>query len=961
MRTRTIVLSLLVMGLMLTACSQPEQPLVAETPQEAAATLVETELPPDGETDTAVPEANGAEAPGEMIAGTVTVENISLAAREGAYDVSVSGFLPDGCTEVSAVSQSVTGSAIEIAVETERPADLMCTEAIVPFTEKVSLDTSGLAPGSYTVMANGVSAGQEIFVGEAGQGEMVPVSDEEQIMDTVWQWTSAVEPDQNVTEVPNPGSYTITLLEDGQATVKADCNQLMVSYTVDGHSLVFNMLGPSTLAFCGEQSVDNRFLSLLGSVNTWSLEEEQLILNTTGGASLTFASAGRPAGALTISPEQISLDTQGLPYSWQPVDVPLQAYDASQPPGPQGLPEHIQILFGANDPAARQPSDPVMFLIPVESYQAMYAANGDQSVAETMKRIAELAYALPEPAPASRYPALPAAPYSPVAGFNDLTVQLGAGTPTDLSASKNGYRAVSRWAQDANPAANQNLFYAYQGFTNDGHYLVSFFYPVRTDTLPDAPDLSQEEWDSFYADPETAINESAAQLNQLSASDFEPDLATLDALVSSLQIEGMVTSGIANKEWQWVEFGPAAEELEEISDPELYSVTFDDAGSFIFIADCNRGAGAYTVDGGFAGQLALQAGPMTLAACPAESRADDFLHFLFAVDEFRLLPGGETLELLLPGGGGVLRLQQAGTADLELPEPEAGAASGTIIADVGANVRLGPGTDYPVLGVAPLGTTGTIIGVSQDEQWWAFDVPQSSSVMGWVLSSLVAAENVDSVPVIPAPVKPVPEPLPKPISPSATLQFSADPTTIDEGGCSDLTWSVENIQAVWVYAQGADYEQYPVTGSGSQPVCPETTTVYEMRILHTDGTVELRAVTVRARPSASLADTSWIVSTLYGQFPLPGASLKVYFGDSGTLSANGGCNTFSGTYSAGNGTIAIGPLAGTLMSCGEALDMQDQTFTSALEAARTYSIEGSQLTLFDSAALETARLIIAAR
>ena len=45
------------------------------------------------------------------------------------------------------------------------------------------------------------------------------------------------------------------------------------------------------------------------------------------------------------------------------------------------------------------------------------------------------------------------------------------------------------------------------------------------------------------------------------------------------------------------------------------------------------------------------------------------------------------------------------------------------------------------------------------------------------------------------------------------------------------------------------------------------------------------------------------------------------------------------------------------MSCGEALDTQEQAYLSALEAARSVTIDGSQMTLFDGAGQELARLI----
>src|SRR5436190_12608477 len=57
-----------------------------------------------------------------------------------------------------------------------------------------------------------------------------------------------------------------------------------------------------------------------------------------------------PASALGILPQQVMLDLQGLPYTWQATEVAATLYDASQPPGPTGLPEHIEVTFTPINP-----------------------------------------------------------------------------------------------------------------------------------------------------------------------------------------------------------------------------------------------------------------------------------------------------------------------------------------------------------------------------------------------------------------------------------------------------------------------------------------------------------------------------------------------------------------------------------------------------------------------------------
>jgi inhibitor of cysteine peptidase len=46
----------------------------------------------------------------------------------------------------------------KVTITTKRPADKMCTEALVPFEESVALEVVGLPAGTYTVEVNGVTA-----------------------------------------------------------------------------------------------------------------------------------------------------------------------------------------------------------------------------------------------------------------------------------------------------------------------------------------------------------------------------------------------------------------------------------------------------------------------------------------------------------------------------------------------------------------------------------------------------------------------------------------------------------------------------------------------------------------------------------------------------------------------------------------------------------------------------------
>lgn len=788
------------------------------------------------------------------------------------------------------------------------------------------------------------------------------------LVNIIWQWAEMIETQPaSQTVVAQPERYQVVFLPDGTVNITADCNVVLGTYTLEGEALTIQT-GPSTLALCPEDSLDQTFLAFLAQVNRATLDGGRLFLYLANDAGRMGFNNGGPAGNLAaevgIDPSQVSLDTQGLPYSWQPVLVAESAYDQSQPPGPMGLPAHMQILFGVTDPADRQPQDPIMYIIPVEAYEQMWVAAGNDSVAQTMDRIWDLTVAIPFPAPTSGMPALPS---EEIGGVNDLAAQLGRPTATDFSASKNGYRFVGRWAQDANPVSNQGMQYVYQGFTNDGEYLVSFWYPVASATLPmDAASVSQEELDSFNADPQANIAENAAELNALPTSDWAPDLATLDALVASLEIQGMPGSGLPGNVWQYVARNFDGQMETPIGLTQTNTVVFNLDGTVSYVADCNTGTGTYAISGGMIGTIATQLGATTLVACPEGSNGQELTDTLASAQNFNIRPGGDLMELIRPAGGGYIVLRnlgpsEAGGPEVELPEPPAGTPIGTVIAPLGVNVRTGPSTAFAALGVAPYGTEGEIAGQSADGQWFMTPLPDSPTGQGWVSAAFIAVSGGGDIPVVaspPLPATPVPTATPMPTAtPSPTIQFTADSTVINQGQCTTLRWSVQNVQAVWVYPLGQPFDQFPVTGEGSQEVCPSFTTTYELRVQRTDGVVELRQVTVNVNVTNPLANSTWLVSTLnVNQVPLPDADLTLSF-TTDAVSAFGGCNNFNGGYTLSGSSLSIGPLAGTQVFCSDALNAQEAVYTGLLQSATSYQLVGFQLVLYDGAGNEIIRFL----
>jgi heat shock protein HslJ len=99
-----------------------------------------------------------------------------------------------------------------------------------------------------------------------------------------WRWLSVTDQSANdTTTVPNPENYTITFHDDGTFEGTADCNDIAGTYSTDnGFSIT---VGPSTLAFCGEASLDQVYLNLLNNVAAGGPDGAGgLALETAGGA-----------------------------------------------------------------------------------------------------------------------------------------------------------------------------------------------------------------------------------------------------------------------------------------------------------------------------------------------------------------------------------------------------------------------------------------------------------------------------------------------------------------------------------------------------------------------------------------------------------------------------------------------------------------------------------------------------
>ena len=167
---------------------------------------------------------------------------------------------------------------------------------------------------------------------------------------------------------------------------------------------------------------------------------------------------------------------------------------------------------------------PVISVYPVEAFKAK--SPPASAILEQMK-----IFLAEKPATADQIPFLPI--------FNAAQVFHSNLEYLDFQ-NGSGVRFLTEMAQYPAPVNNYDLFYTFQGLTSDGRYMVSMILPVNHPNLPSRPDsLSTDALEAMTQRYDQYRAEVAAELEAQPASSFTPDLDLLDAMVKSLEVEGI--------------------------------------------------------------------------------------------------------------------------------------------------------------------------------------------------------------------------------------------------------------------------------------------------------------------------------------------------------------------------------------------------------------------------------------
>jgi heat shock protein HslJ len=141
------------------------------------------------------------------------------------------------------------------------------------------------------------------------------------ITDIVWQWTSVSNKTTGEkTTVANPQVYTITFRDDGTLNGQADCNSFTGTYSQEGGFTI--TLGAMTMAACGENSMDQQYLQLLGSVVAGGPDGAGgLALETAGGEQRMEFVNGGPATSTAPAPAPApSSGITNIVWKWQTLE-----------------------------------------------------------------------------------------------------------------------------------------------------------------------------------------------------------------------------------------------------------------------------------------------------------------------------------------------------------------------------------------------------------------------------------------------------------------------------------------------------------------------------------------------------------------------------------------------------------------------------------------------------------------
>jgi hypothetical protein len=210
-----------------------------------------------------------------------------------------------------------------------------------------------------------------------------------------------------------------------------------------------------------------------------------------------------------------------LAASWACEIVPAEIPDTDTPEALL-LPSHFYFTFEGY-PLAGTVHAPQIYLFPVRNFED-YNEPGIEVITKLQKFLKDR--------PANVSGSIPFLPIFPAA--QAMRTQVAYLNFQNGS----GMRFLTQYDQAPIPINNHEMFYTFQGITLDGQYYVSVIMPVSHPNLPaDSSTIPGDDPAAFANNFPTYLQGIEQQLNDASASSFNPSLEMLDTMVQSLSIK----------------------------------------------------------------------------------------------------------------------------------------------------------------------------------------------------------------------------------------------------------------------------------------------------------------------------------------------------------------------------------------------------------------------------------------
>ena len=488
----------------------------------------------------------------------------------------------------------------------------------------------------------------------------------------VWNWTTSRGGDGDETMVENPPDYTLVFWPDGSFSFVADCNVGRGDYSLAEDGTLALTPGAMTRAACPSGSRDAEFLQSLSAANAMAFDESgDLILTLADSREVVFANGGQADDtAATESPEEqpdaADAGFTGLNLQWPgftdadgnvvEVDNPEDYSLALLPDGTYTIRADCNVGAGTFEysddgtltllpgpltrmacPEGSQSDTFLSFLSGVNGVSV--AEDGTVTMTTADGGSATFISAGPVEMPGAETEGQSAAED---AGLTGITLQWPAtdagGNPIEVDNPEDYFLVL--WPDGTfSFQADCNVGAGTYTYDADGG-LVLLPGPL---TAAACPEGSQSDvFVSFLNNVTGATvdadgNATLTTANGQSASFVSTGPATAEPQAQTGELLDIV--------WQWASLTDASGNVSEVDEPERYYLVFFDDGTYAFVADCNRGAGGYTLENM---SLALLPGPMTLVACEDGSLSDQFVG-LFSQVAGHAFEGGNLLLNLADG------------------------------------------------------------------------------------------------------------------------------------------------------------------------------------------------------------------------------------------------------------------------------------------------------------------------